>query len=330
MTVPGTSGTSKNAAGFRSARTALYRFYDADGGLLYVGITKRLRIRWQEHARDYATTWWPKVVTNSVTWFPNREEAEAAEREAIRSENPGFNVLHTPRHRVRIGTRASREAQGVDRGNHLLTVLREHFGERPFTAADAVRAASTSSPSTTEKNLTALTIRGLVLVVGARHVVTPGRPRRSSALYALPIVEWVDGETGNELSPERVPSDLPERSPKRLPVPRQPRREERWASAPVYPAAEEAPTLPPVVTFTSGAALLQEVGLVTSITREGVRFISRSEDWPFGPGKPYAYGKLGKAATMDTEVFLAYFRARAERMGRGSETAAKPQDGGVA
>lgn len=68
---------------------------------------------------------------------------------------------------------------------------------------------------------------------------------------------------------------------------------------------------PPVVTFTSGAELLKRLEIVPSMTREGVRKISKDDpNWPFGPEPKHPYGKLANAQTMDTEIFLAYFRAR--------------------
>ncbi|MET9436903.1 hypothetical protein [Streptomyces sp. NPDC006551] len=66
------------------------------------------------------------------------------------------------------------------------------------------------------------------------------------------------------------------------------------------------------MTFTSGAELLMKLGIVDSITREGVRHIATSDRyaaaWPFGPDKPHPYGKAGKAVLMATEPFLEFFR----------------------
>jgi predicted GIY-YIG superfamily endonuclease len=324
MTVPGES-SSQNAEprpdrGWRPVRTALYRFYGADGELLYVGITNRLQKRWREHSRHYAATWWPKVRSNTVHWYPNRTEAGRAEREAIRTEKPLYNVMHTGRHNVPIRTRANPESQTEQRGDVLLDVLKKHFAHQPFTAADVVGIAC-SSPSGVQKNMNALVIRGLVMIVGARHALTSGRGRRSSTLYAFPVSEWVDGENGAPLDPDRIPADPPKPRRKLLPVPKQ--RSNPLAASPRLvrldqPEPEVDSALPAVVTFTSGAALLEQLGLVTSITREGVRFISKKErDWPFGPGKPHAYGKAGSAVTMDTQVFLDYFRSGPRRGGTG-------------
>ncbi|GGU62531.1 hypothetical protein [Streptomyces lavendofoliae] len=80
--------------------------------------------------------------------------------------------------------------------------------------------------------------------------------------------------------------------------------------------------LPPAVTFTSGAELLMQLGIVESITREGVRHIATSElyapYWPFGPDKPYPYGKANNALIMATEPFLEFFRTVYKQLGDSS------------
>lgn len=70
-------------------RTALYRFYNADEALLYVGVTNDPVRRWDQHAD--AKEWWPQVARKTIEWFEGRAEALAAERTAIRSENPIHN-----------------------------------------------------------------------------------------------------------------------------------------------------------------------------------------------------------------------------------------------
>lgn len=70
--------------------------------------------------------------------------------------------------------------------------------------------------------------------------------------------------------------------------------------------------LPPAVTFGTGAELLVRLGIVKSITREGVRHIATSERyekfWPFGPGRPHPYGEAAGALLMATKPFLDFFR----------------------
>ena len=80
-----------------------------------------------------------------------------------------------------------------------------------------------------------------------------------------------------------------------------------------------SPQTPPFVTFTTGAQLLIDEGLVESITPDGLRYIARTaKDWPFGDGPDrHPYIQVGNARTMETGVFLAYFKAGPARGGRG-------------
>ena len=70
--------------------TSLYRFFDPEGRLLYVGISGVVVIRLHQHAREKG--WWTEVVAVMVDHFPTREAARAAELQAIRDEKPKYNV----------------------------------------------------------------------------------------------------------------------------------------------------------------------------------------------------------------------------------------------
>ena len=73
-----------------SARTALYRHYDEQGRLLYVGISKDPENRGRSHARN--SVWGDLAVSFTGVWFDTWEEARKAEVTAIRIENPIFNI----------------------------------------------------------------------------------------------------------------------------------------------------------------------------------------------------------------------------------------------
>jgi hypothetical protein len=77
-----------------SERTAVYRMFDSDDALLYVGMTKNFGQRWQSEAKQMP--WWPEVSRQTVEWHPSREDAGAAERKAIRDECPRYNVRGVP------------------------------------------------------------------------------------------------------------------------------------------------------------------------------------------------------------------------------------------
>lgn len=73
----------------------LYRFFDIDDNLLYVGITGNLEARTGHHRKHKA--WWRLVATMTVERFDSLQQCEIAERTAIRDENPVFNIArHSP------------------------------------------------------------------------------------------------------------------------------------------------------------------------------------------------------------------------------------------
>lgn len=79
----------------------LYRIYDAEGSLIYVGATSALKQRMAQHR---STHQWPgghavlSVGDRMATWtaeeYPTREEAFAAERLVIAAERPELNTVH--------------------------------------------------------------------------------------------------------------------------------------------------------------------------------------------------------------------------------------------
>lgn len=69
----------------------LYRMYDKNNVLLYVGITSRGSRRFAEHAAD--KPWWRQVDRIDLEHHKTREQVEDAERVAIASERPLHNIV---------------------------------------------------------------------------------------------------------------------------------------------------------------------------------------------------------------------------------------------
>ena len=72
--------------------TTLYRMFDRDGALLYVGISSNLDQRLGQHERG--KPWWSQVVTMRIEHYPTRAHAAAAERNAIVHEKPRWNIAY--------------------------------------------------------------------------------------------------------------------------------------------------------------------------------------------------------------------------------------------
>ena len=71
-------------------KTTLYRYFDSDGKLLYVGITGDNVKRQSQHRRN--AFWFGEIASATFVHFDSREEALEAEAAAIRYEKPAHNI----------------------------------------------------------------------------------------------------------------------------------------------------------------------------------------------------------------------------------------------
>ena len=78
-----------------SRQAAVYRLYDVDGALLYIGSSYDPEEREQVHSH---TVWGQRIARRADEWHETREVAYEAERRAIRVEGPRHNVIGTPNH----------------------------------------------------------------------------------------------------------------------------------------------------------------------------------------------------------------------------------------
>lgn len=94
-----TSPEPKKGPASKMAGMNLYRLFDADDRLLYVGISLHAIQRATEHRRD--KPWWPLVARMEFEHLEveSRADAEAIEREVIAVERPVYNVAHHPERR---------------------------------------------------------------------------------------------------------------------------------------------------------------------------------------------------------------------------------------
>lgn len=73
-------------------RPVVYRCYAADGSLLYIGSSRQVEKRMDAHYRS--SFWRPAVARVRIQLAPDVFTARQIEAEAIRAENPRFNVQH--------------------------------------------------------------------------------------------------------------------------------------------------------------------------------------------------------------------------------------------
>ena len=90
----------------------LYRFYDAEGVLLYVGITKFFEPRLKQHYKN--AEWFFETASVKLEHFQTRQEVERAETQAIEQESPRYNIAKSLDKEVALDALAMlRETRGV-------------------------------------------------------------------------------------------------------------------------------------------------------------------------------------------------------------------------
>jgi predicted GIY-YIG superfamily endonuclease len=72
---------------------AVYRLWDANGNLLYIGSAYDPDHRCKSHRRK---PWWPEVASRTEEWHSSRGAAYAEEMKAIRTEGSKYNSMGTP------------------------------------------------------------------------------------------------------------------------------------------------------------------------------------------------------------------------------------------
>lgn len=71
---------------------SLYRYYNAQGELLYIGISSQYAIRAAQHSKK--SPWYAESANVTIEHCRDREDALLKEKKAIRLERPKYNKLH--------------------------------------------------------------------------------------------------------------------------------------------------------------------------------------------------------------------------------------------
>lgn len=193
-------------------RCALYRHFDDQDVLLYVGITDTLGERTNNgHARS--SDWVQFAERAEAEWYDSREEASAAEREAVRGERPVFNrqyaewdvdqqitaYLHERKVRL-LNDVISLYEQAVKR--FLTTVPDRLLTE----AQDAARELNHGSDFDDERVRPALVLDGLNFAASRRSAVI----RENAAVSAFQeVLDFVNKRVAETLDPWAAADEEP-------------------------------------------------------------------------------------------------------------------------
>lgn len=78
----------------------LYRHFDSEGRLLYVGISLSAVERLRQHVAQAG--WSGEIASITVETHPDRQAAMKAEREAVERERPLYNKMLVPKGQLRM------------------------------------------------------------------------------------------------------------------------------------------------------------------------------------------------------------------------------------
>ncbi|QGZ53336.1 hypothetical protein GPZ77_34465 (plasmid) [Streptomyces sp. QHH-9511] len=192
------TSSTDNGARAPETRAAVYRFWDADDRLLYLGMTHDIDERWKTHER--LQPWWLDVVKRNVTWYETRSEAAAVEKAALLAEDPKYdgsgNRGITPQRGERLAFETARATEAVEtdleRGTYPQWSILPPYGELSSTYRIPVVAITAA--------LTTMAHRGLLTKIWemhavARHDELPRQPRNRQDLVHLLISRMYGDDT---------------------------------------------------------------------------------------------------------------------------------------
>lgn len=76
---------------YKPSKACIYRQFDKDGNLLYLGYSSSLMMRVFSYR---GCAWYRDIATITIEHFPNAAQARAAEKEAIFKESPKYNTQY--------------------------------------------------------------------------------------------------------------------------------------------------------------------------------------------------------------------------------------------
>lgn len=113
---------------------AVYRLWDAEGNLLYIGSAYDPDERCKEHQK---MPWWPEVARRTEEWHSNRGAAYTEELKAIAVGRSKYNAMGTPGYRTP-------DTEAVRRRKQLAPLRQKLLEESWVVEASARKAAMAS------------------------------------------------------------------------------------------------------------------------------------------------------------------------------------------
>jgi hypothetical protein len=161
----------------------LYRHFDADGKLLYVGISLSALSRLAQH-KDHSA-WYKSIVNVTIQEFPSREEALAAERRAILEEQPAHNIRR-PKPETPINKISKLRGTAQEASREMLVWRIAEFN--PVYTIDEVARALGIGPVIAKR----LIEKGEIGHVILRYETCTGKPSKLYRVTGWQLIEYIE------------------------------------------------------------------------------------------------------------------------------------------
>ena len=181
-----------------SKPTSLYRHYNKDDQLLYIGVSLSAYARLSQHKAN--SEWAKSSVKMTTETFDNREDALKAEKNAIINECPLFNVTHKIQEvDVEIANKeilaAYIECGGTQVTKFLAYIISNHNEKNEVLGTqEAIAKRSSVSISTVKKTMCVLQSKKMIKKVHAGcYVLNPMMLRNAGGSQGVAALKaWTD------------------------------------------------------------------------------------------------------------------------------------------
>lgn len=171
-------------------QTSLYRHFDSNGRLLYVGISKNALARLGGHKSD--KSWYGEIATVTIETFNSRAEALRCEAAAILNENPKYNIARPAKPKP-VAVKKVFEAPSV-KALDMVPHARRRFGY------DAVE------PQYIDASIHSMRVRGILPALIFIDIINDHEHSGEALLNLLRVVQHSDAEVLLPM-PDKVPDN---------------------------------------------------------------------------------------------------------------------------
>ena len=156
-------------------KTYLYRVYDDQHKLIYVGISLSFFSRLQQHKKN--SVWFDRMASVTLTQYTTREEALFAEANAINNESPQMNIMRPRSKELELAQRVL-----SDRNRNERKVWVQSDASRDFIFEKVVRFEILYSPSEAANvlNLTRKALDRLIEDKVIGHISLPNKAGKNA------------------------------------------------------------------------------------------------------------------------------------------------------